>query len=101
MKKFIPGTYSRFAQHEFGKEYDTVIISLLNKVADQYQITRKWKYERVLDGQLIDPEYKVSKSTGFYDLKRRYLRDNESGEVYSFDVKNKILLNGSVKYQKL
>lgn len=101
VEEFIPGTYIRFSQHEFGDEYDTLVISLQNKSALEYKILRKWKYERMLDNQKIEPEYKRSFTSGIYNDKNRLLRENETGGIYSFDVKQKILFNGAVKYKKL
>ena len=57
-EKNIPGTYIRFSEHEFGREYDTMLIESQNKPAHQFRIIRKWKYERRLDGAAIGPEYK-------------------------------------------
>ena len=101
VKEFIPGVYTRFSQHEFGTEYDTLVITLQNNAANEYKILRKWKYERVVDGQKIKPEYKRSFTCGVYNSAHKILRENETGDIYSFDVKQKILFNGPVKYQKL
>jgi hypothetical protein len=101
VQEFIPGTYIRFSQHEFGNEYDTLIISIQNSSADEYGIIRKWKYERVVDGQKLQPEYKRSVTTAVYNSKHKLLREYETGDIYSFDVREKILFNGPVKYQKL
>lgn len=101
VQEFIPGTYIRYSQHEFGKEYDTLILSLQNKNAGVYKIIRRWKYERVIDGELIEPEYKLTVTTGFYQAKSKLLRENETGDIYSFDPDLKILFTGPVKYQKL
>jgi hypothetical protein len=101
VEEFIPGTYIRLSQHEFGVEYDTLVISLQNESALEYKILRKWKYERTLDNQKVEPEYKRSFTSGFYNIKDRVLRENETGDSYSFDVKQRALFNGPVKYQKL
>lgn len=101
VREFIPGTYIRFSKHEFGTEYDTLIISLQNSNADEYRILRKWKYERVMDGSTIEPEYKRNITSGIYNSTHRLLQENETGDIYSFDVRHKILINGPVKYQKL
>ena len=101
VEEFIPGTYIRFSKHEFGTEFDTLVISLQNKSALEYKILRKWKYERMLDDQKIEPEYKRSFTSGIYNGKHRVLRENETGDMYSFDVKQRTLFNGPVKYQKL
>jgi hypothetical protein len=101
VEEFIPGTYIRFSQHEFGVEYDTLVISLQNKSALEYKIFRKWKYERLLDGVRIEPEYKRSFTSGIYNGEQGLLRENETGDTYTFDVKQKALFNGPVKYQKI
>jgi hypothetical protein len=101
VEEFIPGTYIRFSEHEFGKEYDTLIITLQSQSAKDYRILRKWKYERVLDGSAIEPEYKRSFTTGVYNSDHKLLQETETGDFYSFDVNQKLLFNGPVKYQKL
>lgn len=101
VQEFIPGTYIRFSAHEFGKEYDTLVITVQHKKAREYQIIRRWKYERVLDGVWIEPEYKLTKTTGFYKSKHHLLRENETGSVYTFDVGTNLLFNGPIKYRKL
>ena len=101
VKESIPGTYIRFSQHEYGTEYDTLVITLQNNSANEYKILRKWKYERIMDGQTIQPEYKRSFTSGIYNTTHKLLQETETGDIYSFDVKQKILLNGPIKYQKL
>lgn len=98
---FIPGTYIRSAVHEFGSEYDTVVITLQNEQAREYRITRRWKYERVLDGQSLEPEYKRQITTAIYNSSRKVLREMETGDQYSFDPKEQVLFIGSTKYKKL
>lgn len=101
IRDFLPGTYTRFSQHEYGYEYDTLTITLQNKAAGEYKILRQWKYERLLDGKLIEPEYKQVTTSGIYNEDRRLLRETETGDFLSFDVKDKVLFNGPTKYQKL
>lgn len=98
---FIPGTYIRFSQHEFGTEYDTLVISLQNSSAREYKIIRKWKYERILDGQPIEPEYKRATTAAIYNADNKFLRETETGDIYSFDMKENLLFNGPIKYKKL
>jgi hypothetical protein len=101
VKESIPGTYIRFSQHEYGIEYDTLVVTLQNNSANEYKILRKWKYERIMDGQTVQPEYKRSFTSGIYNTTHKLLQETETGDFYSFDVKQKILLNGPIKYQKL
>jgi len=98
MKASIPGTYVRYSEHEFGKEYDTLVISEKN---DQFQILRKWRYERVLDSVKQEPEYKQQVTTASYDSEHRILNENESGNVISLDPKDKTVSVGPTKYNRL
>ncbi|MGF2412537.1 MAG: hypothetical protein ACQUYJ_09430 [Ferruginibacter sp.] len=99
--EFIPGTYIRSAQTEFGKAYDTLVITLQNKSASEYKIQRRWKYDRVLDGKPIEPEYKVSKTSGLYDGEKKVLQETETLEFFTFDLEKKLLFNGANKFTKI
>jgi hypothetical protein len=101
IKNFIPGTYIRFSKNEFGKEYDTLIISLQNPSANEYKIVRKWKYERQIDGEKMQPEYKIKTIRVIYNSDHKLLQEPVSGKIYSIDVYTKCLFNGPNKYQKL
>ncbi len=101
IKEFIPGTYIRFSQHEFGKEYDTLVISLQNEAASHYQILRKWRYERVLDGKSIEPEYKQEKSSAIYNPETKVLQETKTLELFTFDSGKKLLFNGTNDFTKI
>ena len=101
VRDFIPGTYIRFSQHEYGTEYDTLIINLQNKAANEYKIQRKWKYERVLDGGSIEPEYKRLITSGIYNASNKLLQESETGLAFSFDAKKLLLYSGPIQYKKI
>lgn len=101
IKVAIPGTYIRASQHEHGKEFDTLVVSLQNEAANEYNLNRRWRYERVLDGKAIQPEYKNTTTTAVYDEAAKLLKETETGDTYSFDPASKTLLAGSTKYEKL
>lgn len=101
VQKFIPGTYTRFSAHEYGTEYDTLVISIQNSSAGEYRIVRRWKYERITNDGRIEPDYKIKVSSGIYIPKHRLLQETETGDFFSFDVRKKILFDGPVKYEKL
>jgi hypothetical protein len=96
-----PGIYSRhlfrFSSHEFGKEYDTLAISLLNATANEYTITRRWRYEKTDS----TPNYQLITSAGIYYPDDKVLEDMESGDLLTFDPKQSCLFIGTIKYQKL
>jgi hypothetical protein len=98
---FIPGTYIRFSAHEFGTEFDTLVIVRERNEADQFLITRRWKYERVLDGLKMEPEYKRQVTSCYYDEKRKTLTEAETGDFYSFDPGRNMLYAGTTKYMKI
>lgn len=98
---FIPGTYARTSEHEFGHEWDTLAISLQNASANQYKLVRRWRYERVLDGKPLEPEYKITTTTAVYDAAGKTLQETNRGKTISFDIKAGVLFSGSTKYEKL
>ncbi len=100
IREAIPGTYIRSSVHEFGTEHDTLIISLQNTTTTVYKIVRRWKYERILDGQAIEPEYKITTTTAIFDVETAILHDMQTGNVYAFDANQNTMLVGSTKYQK-
>ncbi len=101
LREFIPGTYTRQSEGEFGKSWDTLVISLQNKEAGQYKIIRRWKYNRVLDGKPIEPEYKITETSGTYNPESRALQENETLEIFTFDTKRKFLFDGSNQFLKI
>lgn len=101
IQDFIPGTYIRSAQTEFGKAYDTLVITLQNKSANEYKLQRRWKYDRVLDGKPIEPEYKVTETSGLFDSDKNQLQETETLEFFTFDTKNKLMFNGANKFIKI
>lgn len=101
VKDFIPGTYFRSSQHEYGTEHDTVVITLQNQSANEYKIERRWKYERMLDGKPVEPEYKQTTNSGIYNPENKILHESSTLEKYTFDPRQKAMFSGSTKYQKL
>ena len=97
IQEFIPGTYIRFSSHEFGKEYDTLVIALLNITANEYTITRRWRYEKTDS----TPNYQLITTAGIYYPEDKVLEDIESGDLLTFDPKQSCLFIGTLKYQKL
>ena len=97
----IPGCYVRQSRHEFGIEYDTLTVSSVYRWPENYEIERRWKYIRILDGRTLEPEYKVEVSYGLYNDRYRLLTDAKSGLNYSVDVDGKNLFCGSNTYKKI
>lgn len=100
IQAFIPGTYIRLSEHEYGKEYDTISFSVQNEVAREFKVVRKWRYDRVLDGKPIEPEYKNTTGVAIYDPTGKVLKETKTGDSYSFDAETKSMFAGSTKYEK-
>jgi len=98
---FIPGTYARQSEGEFGKSYDTLVISLQNKTANQFKIVRHWRYDRVLDGKPIEPEYKVTETSAVFDASSKALQESETLDAFTFDTKKKLLFDGPNQFIKI
>ena len=99
--EFIPGTYVREGINEFGKEYDTLVISIQNKEAKQYKIVNKWLFARQVDGEVKEPKYKVKETSAIYNSENKLLEESETLDHYSFDAKEKLLFDGTNKYKKI
>ncbi len=99
--KSVPGTYTRYSEHEFGIEYDTLVIKVMHKQNQFFTIERRWKYQRILDGKKLAEDYKLIKNTGRYIPASKQINVSETGETYYFNLKQKTILTGSIQYQKL
>ena len=99
--EFIPGTYVREGINEFGKEYDTLVISIQNKEAKQYKIVNKWLFARQVDGEVKEPEYKIKETSAIYNSDNKLLEESETLDHYSFDTKENLLFDGTNKYKKI
>ncbi|MGN6602456.1 MAG: hypothetical protein ACTHK8_08380 [Ginsengibacter sp.] len=101
LRRFIPGMYTRFSEHQFGREYDTLVISLQNAYANEYKIVRRWRYEREVEGRKLEPEYKIQVSAAILEPTRSLLREMKTGRIYTADVNSGSLFSGAIKYRKL
>ncbi len=99
--EFIPGTYVRAGQNEFGKEFDTLIISVQNLSAKEFKIQNRWQYIRQVEDNANVPEYKVKETSGIYSTETKLLEEAETLDHYSFDIKEKVLFDGTNKFKKI
>jgi hypothetical protein len=99
--QFIPGTYVRQNDGEFGKSYDTLSFTLQNESAKQYKIERRFLYARVIDGKPLEPEYRQQKNSGIYNPQTKTITESRSGKIYSFDIKKGVLYSGPNEFKKL
>jgi hypothetical protein len=99
--EFIPGTYVRTGQNEFGTEFDTLVITTQNPAAKEFKIQNRWHYIRQVEGEANVPEYKMKETSGIYNAETKLLEESETLDHYSFDLKEKALFNGTNKFKKI
>lgn len=99
--EFIPGTYVRAGQNEFGKEFDTLVISVQNPFAKEFNIQNRWHYIRQVEGEANVPEYKVKETSGIYNTETKLLEEAETLDHYTFDIKEKAVFDGTNKFKKI
>lgn len=96
----ISGVYIRYSEHEFGKEWDTLTV-YKQETSSAYQVVRRWKYERVLDGTVQLPEYK-KQTTKVHPLDNEAsFVEEETGISYSYNDDKNELTAGTTIYKKV
>jgi hypothetical protein len=98
---FIPGTYVRSGSTEFGRIEDTIEIKIQNKQVYSFLIEQRWRYDRVLDGVALEPEYKVIEHLGIYNPETKLLQNQRNLLFYSFDIEKQVLYFGTLDFQKI
>ncbi len=98
---FIPGTYTRFSDHEMRKEYDTIKIEVISETGNNYSLVRSSSFQRKLDGKEFPREYTKEEWTAVYDKNKRVLNETRKGKVISFVPEKSMLLVGTTEYKKL
>lgn len=100
-RDFIPGTYTRYSQSEFGESYDTIVITLKNESAREYKIINRWRYDRVLDGKPIASEFKVKESSGIFYPEHHFLQESQTLMLFTFDTKKNLMYCGTGSFTKI
>lgn len=101
LPRFIPGVYIRDLNNEKGEEWDIIRMDLVHKEAGIYRITRRTNFCLMQDGILQEQEYKFYNSTGYYNGMTGKMRENETGALIGFDVRNQLLIFGKTQYRKI
>lgn len=100
VKPFIPGTYVRFSSHDMGVENDTLIIEPMNE-ENSFQITRKWRYDRTIDGVKYPSTYQKQNWSGIYDNEKKAIIENTRDKIITFAPdKGKLYVN-TTEYSKI
>jgi len=94
------GVYIRHVQHEFGTEWDTLVIQQI-EASTRYKILRRWKYERVMDGNMVTPEYKQETTIGQWLEREKLLVEEESAQRYTLKSNGRVLLVGTTEYERV
>jgi hypothetical protein len=100
-ESFIPGTYIRTVEDEFGTAWDTLIIAIQNKEAKEYRIEERWLIKRVLDGKAQEPEYKTMQTTAIYLPERQLLQETQTMLALTFNLENNTMNRGTNLFTKI
>ena len=104
---FIPGIYVHSFTDSINELTKTVgndtleVKAAINKEVGFYEIQRKIKYQRTVDGTLKPEEYKQEFWKGVYDKEMNILLESTRNKVISFNPEKGILLVNTVEYKKL
>jgi hypothetical protein len=104
---FIPGVYARVFKDSLNETTNTVgndtleIKKSTTGNSDFYEIHRKMKYQRTVDGQQKQEEYKTETWKGIYDKDKKVVQETTKGKLISFLPDKNILLVNSVEYKKI
>lgn len=96
----ISGAYVRFAEGDFSKSWDTLIIGSYDAKGGTYIVQQRTGFQRIREGKLQPKEYDKKKAVLVYDASTRQLQDIKTGLLYSFAAENK-LLAGHAEYLKI
>jgi len=97
----ISGSYVNQAQSEYGKDYDTLIISSDNSTYKTYSIESRTGYQKIRNGVLHPMEYKQEKWMATWDADKLLLSETELGRQIRFQPEKHSLLLGNSEYRKL
>jgi hypothetical protein len=107
VRDFIPGTYAHAFADSINETTNTVGIDTLEikkatgEGTDLYEIERRMKFKRTVDGQVKPDEFKIENWNGIYDKDKKVIQETSKGKVISFVPEKSILLVNSVEYKKL
>ena len=79
MKAFVPGTYVKVTESEFGKAWDTLRMAPLG--GKLYRVERSIGYQSMLDGQLLEKKFRRSRWQSELEVERGELHDKAFGHV--------------------
>lgn len=100
IKQFIPGTYTRFADGEYSKAWDTIIINPFDEERKTYLVVKRVGFQKIRGGRLQPKEHDSGRSVVVYHPTTFQLQDPVSGKLYTFSPGSRTVLVGSVLYDK-
>ena len=101
IRAFIPGVYVKAIDHEFAKGMDTIAISILDKNAGTYVVSKKSGYQQKIAGKLFSPKYEPPKGTATDGKHFKQLHIPQKEKTYNFLPEENKLLSGSSEYKKI
>jgi hypothetical protein len=107
VRDFIPGTYAHAFTDSLNETTNTIGIDTLEIIkatgggSDLYEIERRMKFKRTVDGQIKPDEYKTENWKGIYDKEKKVIQETSKGKIISFIPEKNVLLVNSTEYKKL
>jgi hypothetical protein len=107
VKDFIPGLYARAFEDSITETTKTVGIDTLeireasSGGSELYEIERRMRFRRTVDGELKPEEYKTENWRGIYDKDKKIIQEISKGKTLSFLPERNVLLVNNAEYKKL
>lgn len=99
-QNFIPGTYVKSGQTEYGNAKDTLVIKHLD--GPNYQINFRTTYQAIHEGKPLPVHHKSDTLEATWDSQKEQLIETVSGRVYTFQPdKHTMMLNNNGVLKKI
>jgi hypothetical protein len=101
VQAFIPGTYTRFSDHEMRTEYDTLRIERLRESGNYYRIVRSLTFQKKLDGKAFPWQSTKEEWSALFDELDQVLKEFHKGHILVFIPEENKLLVSTTEYKKI
>jgi hypothetical protein len=101
IKDAIPGTYVNQAQSAYSVANDTLVIQADPLTENNFQVTRKTGYRRILNGQPGPEEHQSKTFSGIWDDSKQTLQLTQNGIILLFGPGARQLEVQNSKYRRL
>lgn len=97
----IGGTYTAFFEHEYGRNFDTLVLDKVNDGEDVYQASRRTGLIKKLKGKEFPKELSTETWILIYDSEQKIFREQKEGKIILWDQDKGTIQLGHRTYKKL